>query len=69
MKISIFTYREVDIELTLNNGFLAYSFELQGPHGLKVNVGKRPKTLDIMNATTQLIINAIETINKIKDDN
>jgi len=62
MKISTFTHKGTDIEVTLNNGYLAYSFDLKGPHGFKIQLKKRAAQMDIVNATSLLIINAIETI-------
>lgn len=69
MKISTFTYKGIDIEVTFNNGFLAYSFELEGAHGYKMAVKPRATKMEIVNATALLIINAIETIETIWTQN
>jgi hypothetical protein len=61
MNILTFTYKGQDIDVTVNNGFVAYSF-IQGgqSYGAKVQLPSR-KTQDVVAITSNLIINAIET--------
>ncbi len=62
MKIYTFTIKGRDVEMTFRKGNLAYTFERDGKtYGYKVEL-KNKKTMDIVAATSLLIINAIETI-------
>lgn len=66
MNISQFTYKDVTIDVTFNNGFLAYTFMYDGKtYGVKLDVSGR-KVLDITNVAFQLAINAIETYENIR---
>ena len=61
MNISQFTYKDVTIDVTFNNGFLSYAFEYEGqPFGYKTKLASR-KVMDVVNTTFVLILNAIET--------
>ena len=61
MNISQFTYKDITIDVTHNNGYLSYSFEYEGsPYGYKLKPQGK-KTMDIVNATFLLIISAIDT--------
>lgn len=64
MNVSIFSYKEHDIDVTLRNGFVAYTFHHKGEvYGFKIQVGR--KLDDVKNATAQLLLNAVETINEL----
>ena len=66
MNISQFTYKDVTIDVTFNNGFLAYTFAYNGKnYGVKLDVSGR-KVLDITNVAFQLALNAIETYENIR---
>lgn len=61
MHISQFSYKDVTIDVTYNNGFLSYAFEYEGqPYGYKTKLQGK-KTMDVVNATFLLIISAMET--------
>lgn len=65
MKISTFTYKGQDIEVTLNNGFLAYTLSFDGKeYGAKVKLPSR-KTKDVVDHTFNLLLNAIETYEQL----
>ena len=68
MKISTFTFKGQDIDMTYQNGFLAYSFK-QGEetYGTKVRPLSR-SVLDSASATFQLLINAIETMESLNEN-
>lgn len=67
MNVSIFSYREHDIDVTNRNGYLAYTFHHNGEvYGFKIETGR--KTADIVNHTAGLLLNAVETINKLLDN-
>lgn len=64
MNVSVFTYKEHDIDVTLRNGYVAYTLHHGGEvYGIKIKVGR--KLDDVKNATAQLLLNAVETINEL----
>jgi len=68
MQIYTFTYKNQDIDLTVQNGFLAYSFVKEGQtHGAKVKLPSR-KTADLVAHTFNLVLNALETIDKLNEN-
>jgi len=68
MKISIFELKGEEINLTFNNGTLAYTFEHEGNrYGNAVKVESR-KALDIASSAFGLLTNALETIEKLHDN-
>lgn len=68
MNVSVFTYKGIDIDLTNRNGFIAYTFQFKGePYGFKIPLESR-KSADIVNTSASLLLNAVETINKLFDD-
>lgn len=70
MNIHTFTLKGKDIEVTYNNGFLAYTFMFNDqPYGQKMKPESK-KVLDIASCTYLLLINALETMEQLeKDDN
>ena len=69
MNILTFTYKGQDIDVTVNNGFVAYSFIQDGQsYGAKVKLPSR-KTQDVVAITSNLIINAIETYEELCQPN
>lgn len=68
MQISTFTYKGQDIEVTLNNGFLAYALSYNGQsYGAKVKLPSR-KTKDVVDHTFNLLLNAIETYEQLNEN-
>ena len=65
MQISTFTYKGQDIEVTLMNGFLAYSFNYEGKdYGAKLKLPSK-KTKDVVDHSFGLLLNAIETYEQL----
>ena len=61
MKISTFTYKGIDVDVSYNNKNIAYTFEKDGnTYGGKVKLEKRG-IMDIVSATFLLLLNALET--------
>lgn len=61
MNISQFTYKDITIDVTYNNGYLSYAFEYEGQtFGYKTKPQGK-KTMDIVNATFLLLISALDT--------
>jgi len=55
-----------DIDILFENGYVAYTFVHEGKnYGNKVKPEGK-KTVDLVNATFQLITNAIETMDALK---
>lgn len=72
MHISTFTLNGLDIEMTYHNKSIAYTFTKDGqPYGYKIELPSR-KVMDIVAATSLLLINALETrdaLTQIDNDN
>ena len=71
MKISTFTFRGKDIEMTYSKKNLAYTFEHDGNHyGYKIQLTGR-SVMDVASATFLLLQNAIESMDAlgIKNEN
>ena len=69
MKIHTFTLRGKDIDVTHNNGFLAYTFKENDKHyGQKIKLPSK-SIMDVASATFLLIENALETIEAVKKTN
>lgn len=67
MNINTFTLEGKEIEMTFNNGFLAYSFTHDGQtYGQKIKVESR-SVMSISALTFLLLENALETIKRIND--
>lgn len=66
--ISEFDYKDQTVQLLYANGQISYVFEYKGNrHGNAVKAqGKSIR--DIMNATAALVINYVETLDKIQND-
>jgi len=61
MQISTFTLNGLDIDVTYHNKSVAYTFERNGKHyGYKINLESK-KIMDIVAATSLLLISALET--------
>ena len=61
MKISTFTFKGFDIDVTYNNGYVAYTFVHEGEtYGGKVKPDSK-KHIDLISASFNLFINVIET--------
>ena len=61
MQISQFTYKDIDVDLTFNNGFIAYTFEKNGDtYGGKVEPPSR-KNIDLISYAFNLALNLLET--------
>ena len=68
MKIHTFTLKGKDIDVTHNNGFLAYTFKEGEKHyGQKIKLASK-SIMDVASATFLLLENAIETIEAIKQN-
>lgn len=66
-KINTFTLEGNDIDITINNGFLAYVFMFEGkPYGQKVKLKSR-SIMDIVSATFLLLENALSTYKKLNE--
>ena len=60
-QVSTFSYKNQDIDIILNRGKLAYTFEIKGKrYGNSVKVAGK-KSLDFVAASIALIINYLET--------
>jgi hypothetical protein len=68
MNVMTFSYKGIEINLTNRNGFIAYTFHYGADtHGQKI---KSPKKIDDkLSATSLLILNAVDTINKLNESN
>lgn len=65
IQISTFTHKGQDIEVMLAKGKISYVFDYKGKHyGNSVKLEGR-KTLDAVNASFALIINYLETYDKV----
>jgi hypothetical protein len=66
MQISQFTYKDCPIELTVNNGFIAYTFTYNGKsYGVKNKIESK-KVLNIASVAFNLALNAIETYEDLR---
>ena len=66
MQISQFEYKDVLIDLTHHNGYLAWAFTYADkPYGAKVKVESK-KTIDIASVASQLILNAVATYEDLR---
>lgn len=65
--ISTFTHNDQDIEVLLNRGKIAYTFEVGGKrYGNSVKIAGRTKK-DVVDAAFALILNYLETYAKVKN--
>ena len=69
MKISTFTLKDRDIDVTLRNKKLSYTFQHGGNNYGGAVVLESTKQMDVVNATFLLLINALETIEAISNEN
>lgn len=64
--ISLFSFKDVEINLLFRNGFLGYTFEKDGKfYGQKVEL-KSKDVQDIASATFLLFQNAVETYEAVE---
>lgn len=67
--IATFTLRDTDINIMYNDGQLAFTFDYDGKsYGQKVTLQSK-KILDIVSASFLLFTNALETREKLDEDN
>lgn len=68
-KISLFTFRDKEVNMLYKKGSLAYSFEHDGKsYGLSVKPQSK-SVIDIASATFQLLQNCVETIDRLDKQN
>lgn len=61
MNISTFTIDGLDVDMTFQNGAIAYTFEKDGKnYGYKIDLPSK-KVMDVVAATVLLLTNALET--------
>lgn len=66
MKISTYTFGDVDINLTLHKGVLEFTFVIDGEkYGQKTKLAGR-SGMDVVDATANLLICAIQSIEAVK---
>lgn len=68
MNISTFTFKGIDIEVTLNKGLLAYVFTVDDKKYGNALKPASKKTMDIANTCFLLLTNAIESIEALNQD-
>jgi hypothetical protein len=66
MKISTFTLKGIDIDLTFNKGVLAYIFTFDGKQYGNAIKPKSRSVLDVSSTTFLLLTNALESIEALK---
>ena len=66
MQISQFEYKDTTLEITYQNGHLAWAFELDGKnYGARTKVNGK-KTIDVASTAANLLLNAIATYEDLR---
>jgi len=68
MKISTFTHKGIDIDLTFNKGLLAYAFNVNGERFGNALKPASKSVLDVASTTFLLLTNAFESIESIQNE-
>jgi hypothetical protein len=67
-RISVFTFRDTELNIAYDNGNLAYTFEVDGKtYGYKVEL-KKKGIKEVSDATALLILNFFDTFDALKND-
>lgn len=69
MQISQFTYKDTNVDLTYNNGWIAYTFEKNHKtYGGRIKIETK-KHMDLISYAFNLAINLLETYEALNNEN